>query len=216
MDKENIFNIIVASIGTILSWCFGSWEVGLQVLFGCMILDYAMRLMCGTKVYGHKEWLETSCPGTNYPLQDIKDSILSGQIVQSNYNSDLIRSVQHDLQRVSCLAAGEVNADGVIGPKTKAAIKQFRYVIGVPDSENIDSQLIDALNAITKMPTIGEGWSANVVATRFIQWFIGINPNNGVFNPNTVQKVKEWQKREGIWSDPDGVIRPKDWSKILK
>lgn len=49
MGKENIFNIVVASTGTILSWCFGSWEVGLQVLFGCMVLDYVMGLMCGTK-----------------------------------------------------------------------------------------------------------------------------------------------------------------------
>lgn len=95
-------------------------------------------------------------------------------------------------------------------------IKQFRYVVGLPDSEDIDSQLIDALNAITKMPTIGAGWTANVVATKFIQWFIGINPKSGVFDPNTVQKVKEWQKKEEIWGDPDGVIRQKDWSKILK
>ncbi|WML35330.1 N-acetylmuramoyl-L-alanine amidase [Clostridium sp. OS1-26] len=142
---------------------------------------------------------------------------LTGQIVQAdNSNSDFIRSVQHDLQRVSCLAAGEVNADGVLGPKTKAAIKQFRYVVGLPDGENIDSQLIDALNAITKMTTIGVGWSANIVATRFIQWFIGINSKNGVFDANTTAKVKEWQKKEGIWGDPDGAIRQKDWSKILK
>ncbi|WML33232.1 N-acetylmuramoyl-L-alanine amidase [Clostridium sp. OS1-26] len=167
-------------------------------------------------VYGHKECFQTSCPGTNYPLQDIKDSILSGQSVQSNNNYDFVRSVQHDLQRVSCLATGEVNATGVLDVKTKAAIKQFRYVVGLPDSENIDSQLTDALNVVIKMPTIGAGWIANIVATRFIQWFIGITPKSGVFDPNTVQKVKEWQKKEGIWGNPDGVIRQKDWSKILK
>ncbi|WML33224.1 hypothetical protein [Clostridium sp. OS1-26] len=49
-----------------------------------------------------------------------------------------------------------------------------------------------------------------------MQWFIGITPKSGVFDSNTIQKVKEWQKKEGIWSDPDAVIRPKDWSKILK
>lgn len=166
-------------------------------------------------ICGHKEAMnyETSCPGDNYPLEDIKNSIV---LTQPQYSLDFIRSVQHDLQRVSCLAAGEVNADGVLGPKTKAAIKQFRYAVGLPDSENIDSQLTDALNVITKMPTIGAGWTANVVATRFIQWFIGINPKSGAFDPNTVQKVKEWQKKEGIWGNPDGVIRAKDWNKILK
>ncbi|WML33223.1 N-acetylmuramoyl-L-alanine amidase [Clostridium sp. OS1-26] len=81
---------------------------------------------------------------------------LTGQTAQvDNSNFDFIKSIQHDLQRVSCLATGEVNATGVLDIKTKAAIKQFRYVVELPDSENIDSQLIDALNAITKMPTIG-------------------------------------------------------------
>lgn len=169
-------------------------------------------------VYGHKECFQTSCPGINYPLQDIKNSILSRKTIRSssNISRDFIKSVQHDLQRVSCLDGGEVNATGVLDAKTKAAIKQFRYVVDLPSSENIDNSLVDALNAITKMYIIGAGWAANVIATKFIQWFIGITPKNGVFDANTVQKVKEWQKKEGIWGDPDGVVRKQDWSKILK
>ncbi len=49
MDKQNIFNTIVAGAGTIFTFCFGSWEVGLQVLLVCMIADYIMGIMCGTK-----------------------------------------------------------------------------------------------------------------------------------------------------------------------
>ena len=169
-------------------------------------------------VYGHKECFQTSCPGTNYPLQDIKNSILSGQIMSlsSNTSSDFIKSVQHDLQRISCLESGEVNATGILDAKTKAAIKQFRYVVDLPSSENIDDSLVGALNTITKMPTIGAGWTTNVIATKFVQWFIGIMPKSGIFDVNTVQKIKEWQKKEGIWGDPDGVVRKQDWNKILK
>lgn len=50
MDKLiEKFGLIFAGAGTILTWAFGSWETGLQVLFCCMILDYIMGLMCGTK-----------------------------------------------------------------------------------------------------------------------------------------------------------------------
>jgi toxin secretion/phage lysis holin len=38
-----------AGMGTLFSWLLGSWETGLQVLFTCMVLDYIMGLMCGTK-----------------------------------------------------------------------------------------------------------------------------------------------------------------------
>lgn len=49
MEKGNIFNGLIAGLGTLITWCFGGWEIGLQVLFGCMILDYIMGLMCGKK-----------------------------------------------------------------------------------------------------------------------------------------------------------------------
>ena len=38
-----------AAIGTLLTWLLGGWEVGLQILVTCMILDYVMGLMCGYK-----------------------------------------------------------------------------------------------------------------------------------------------------------------------
>lgn len=40
---------IFASAGTLLTWLFGGWELGLQILIVCMILDYIMGLMCGYK-----------------------------------------------------------------------------------------------------------------------------------------------------------------------
>lgn len=141
---------------------------------------------------------------------------LTGQTVKpNNSNSDFIKSVQHDLQRVSCLESGEANATGVLDSKTKAAIKQFRSIIGLPDTENIDSQLVNALNAITKKPIIGKGWPSNPIATKFVQWWIGVS-KTGVFDDATVQKVKDWQKSAKVYSNPDGVIRVESWNKILK
>lgn len=38
-----------AAVGALLTWLLGGWEVGLQILVTCMILDYVMGLMCGYK-----------------------------------------------------------------------------------------------------------------------------------------------------------------------
>lgn len=143
---------------------------------------------------------------------------LTGQTVISNSgSSEFIKAVQHDLQRVSCLAAGESNATGALDSNTKAAIKQFRYIVGLPDSENIENSLVSALNSITKKPTIGEGWNSPVVAVKFIQWYLGLT-KTGIVDPKMTQAIKDWQVKAGIWSatGADGVIREKDWNKILK
>lgn len=140
---------------------------------------------------------------------------LTGQTVSSNNNTDFIKSVQHDLQRVSCLERGEANATGVIDNKTKAAIKQFRYIVDLPQGENIDSELTNALNSITKKPIIGKGWPSNAISTKFVQWWLGAT-KSGVFDDETEKKVKAWQKYAGVYSNPDGVIREESWVKILK
>lgn len=134
---------------------------------------------------------------------------------QASNQTSLIKQVQHDLQRVSCLATGESNATGEIDDKTKAAIKQFRYIVDLPDSDAIDCQLTDALNSIVNKYTMGYGWPENTTATKFIQWWIGAS-KSGVFDDITIQKVKEWQLKNKIWGDPDGVIREVDWNQILR
>lgn len=40
---------IGAGIGGLLTWLFGGWEVGLQILISLMVLDYIMGIMCGYK-----------------------------------------------------------------------------------------------------------------------------------------------------------------------
>ena len=46
---ENKIGVIGAGIGTLFTWLFGGWEVGLQILITLMILDYITGLMCGYK-----------------------------------------------------------------------------------------------------------------------------------------------------------------------
>lgn len=46
---DYFFSFISATIGTILTFLFGKWEIGLQILITCMVLDYILGIMCGTK-----------------------------------------------------------------------------------------------------------------------------------------------------------------------
>lgn len=148
-------------------------------------------------------------------LKNRSSQLNAQESIFSSYEVDFIKSVQHDLQRVSCLKNGEMNVTGKLDDITKAAIKQFRYIVGLSGGDNLDINLVVALNAIVKKPTIGKGWAVNLVATKFIQWWIGMS-RNGIFDDIMTQKVKEWQLNNKIWGNPDGIIREKDWNKILK
>ena len=41
--------VIGAGVGTLLTWLFGGWEVGIRVLIAFMVLDYITGLLCGYK-----------------------------------------------------------------------------------------------------------------------------------------------------------------------
>lgn len=41
--------IVAAGAGAMFTWLFGGWEIGLQILITCMLLDYIMGIMCGYK-----------------------------------------------------------------------------------------------------------------------------------------------------------------------
>lgn len=46
---DYIFSTILSLTGTILTFLFGSWEIGIQILITCMVLDYITGLVCGAK-----------------------------------------------------------------------------------------------------------------------------------------------------------------------
>lgn len=47
MEKQKIFNAIVATIGTWFTWLFGTWDTALVVLIYFMVLDYCTGLLRG-------------------------------------------------------------------------------------------------------------------------------------------------------------------------
>ena len=47
MEKQNIFNLAIATVGTWFTWLFGVWDIALIVLVTFMALDYATGLLRG-------------------------------------------------------------------------------------------------------------------------------------------------------------------------
>ncbi len=131
----------------------------------------------------------------------------------TNYSKEFIASVQRDLARCS-LYTGP--ATGIIDAKTKQAIRSFRSTMGLPVNDTLDSSVVDALNQIVQKHSLSVNTNLKY-ATRFVQWWIG-STKNGVYDSNMKEAVRQWQIKAGIWSaaGADGVIREKDWNKILK
>lgn len=91
------------------------------------------------KVGGHKEFYSTDCPGTNYPLVEIKNAILSGNATVVNnvvasapnvstsgtwngYNIDKAKKVQN---LVNGLGLARLDVDGKPGNLSIAAFKKL-------------------------------------------------------------------------------------------
>lgn len=47
MNKQNVFNAIVAGAGTLFTYIFGVWDTALIVLLSCMVLDYLTGIISG-------------------------------------------------------------------------------------------------------------------------------------------------------------------------
>ncbi|WP_243118016.1 peptidoglycan-binding domain-containing protein [Hathewaya histolytica] len=131
----------------------------------------------------------------------------------SGYTTDFIASVQRDLIKCS-FYSGEVT--GTIDQKTKESISHFRSTMGLPVNNTLDDSVVTALNQIVSKPHLAVNTDLKY-ATRFIQWWLG-STRDGVYSNKTKEEVRQWQIKAGIWSaaGADGVIREKDWNKILK
>lgn len=47
MDKKEVFNGVIAGIGTAFTYAFGIWDTALIVVVVFMVLDYLTGVMCG-------------------------------------------------------------------------------------------------------------------------------------------------------------------------
>jgi peptidoglycan hydrolase-like protein with peptidoglycan-binding domain len=110
-----------------------------------------------------------------------------------------------------------VVVDGLFGPQTETATRQFQAANGLPPTGVVDEPTWAALPNGNPMPTLAEGASGDVV--RSLQqvlttgacglWETTPQGVDGVFGPNTAASVRAFQ----TWArlQADGIVGQRTW-----
>lgn len=172
---------------------------------------------------GHKEYYSTDCPGSNYPLEDIKSAVLSGiftaistpvqvqQLVQeqSSQGDESVKEIQ---RKLNILLKCNLEVDGISGPKTTAAIKNFQGIMGLTQDGDWGPLTDGAAAQIFNRQLDGVPQPHYEYATRYIQFRVGAGID-GTFGNITKSKTQNWQVAHGL--TPDGEVGTMTWSKFL-
>ena len=101
-----------------------------------------------------------------------------------------------------------VVADGIFGPKTQAAVKDFQKKNELAVTGEVTSTDWKAI--AKQLPTIRLGSTGNVV--KIWQLFMNVE-DNGVFDGDLRAKTRTYQNVAGL--GVDGIVGPKTWGKAL-
>jgi peptidoglycan hydrolase-like protein with peptidoglycan-binding domain len=133
-------------------------------------------------------------------------------------NGEPVRRLQRALRRQPDL---DIVVDGVFGPKTEAAVKDFQQGAGLSVDGVVGPQTWAALPDGGPMPTLQEGATGDVV--KHLQqvlangapgeWTTGPGAIDGQFGPLTKASVKSFQTFGGV--PTDGVVADETWSVSL-
>jgi peptidoglycan hydrolase-like protein with peptidoglycan-binding domain len=133
-------------------------------------------------------------------------------------NGEPVRRLQRALRRQPDL---DIVVDGVFGPKTEAAVKDFQQGAGLTVDGIVGPQTWAKLPDGGPMPTLHEGATGDVV--KHLQqvlangapgeWTTGPGAIDGKFGPLTKASVKSFQTFGGV--PTDGVVDDDTWSVSL-
>lgn len=168
--------------------------------------------------FQHSEIGSVSGISGNVDLDEFSDGILIGSTtqvqpsivpMQAQQGNDTIKTVQ---QQLNTLLKKGLAVDGIEGPATIAAIKEFQSVMGLTADGIWGPKTAGAVQEIYSRPTDGVTYPHMEHPTRYIQFRVGAIAD-GIFGNGTKVAVQNWQARHGLTSD--GVVGAGTWSKLL-
>jgi peptidoglycan hydrolase-like protein with peptidoglycan-binding domain len=131
---------------------------------------------------------------------------------------EAVRRAQRALRRTPNLG---LVVDGVFGPVTEAAVKEFQQGAGLTADGIVGPLTWNALPDGGPMPALQEGSSGEVVRSlqRVLtngaqgQWNTTPRAIDGVFGPHTRASVEAFQTWGGV--NADGIVGDRTWSVSL-
>lgn len=144
----------------------------------------------------------------------------SGNIQSNVSNQSVSDSSIANLQReLNSLINANLVVDGLTGPATNAAVKEFQSLMGLAADGIAGINTWSAINQIRSYPTDGITYPHYEYATRWIQWRIGTTID-GVFGSGTAQRVKDFQQSiddtHGENLSVDGIVGKETWRCMFK
>lgn len=122
---------------------------------------------------------------------------------------DTIKIIQ---QQLNTLLKKGLAVDGLEGPLTTAAIKEFQGIMGLTQDGIWGPKTAGAVGEIYSRPMDGVPYRHMEYATRYIQFRVGTGVD-GTFGNQTKIAVQNWQAKHGLVAD--GIVGPATWSKLL-
>ncbi len=139
-------------------------------------------------------------PHHEWPLSRRGDVDSVGDVGYSGSNS--VHTVQHLLRQHGI----EVVVDGIFGPRTEAAVRQFQQSKGLVADGIVGPRTWPALIVLVRRGSQG-------YAVRAVQSFFDLLVQDGIFGPLTDAAVREFQ--DNLALVVDGIVGPETWSTLL-
>src|SRR5262245_8792004 len=141
-------------------------------------------------------------------------SNLGQPVVQNGSTGEAVSQAQRALRRTPNTT---LVVDGVFGPNTETATKEFQQQVGLPVTGIVDQATWKALPNGDPMPKLSEGSKGDAVRSlqevltrgAFGLWKTTPKGIDGIFGPNTAASVRAFQSWARL--DPDGVVGQETW-----
>jgi peptidoglycan hydrolase-like protein with peptidoglycan-binding domain len=138
--------------------------------------------------------------------------------ISAGASGDAVRRLQRALRRTPNLG---LVVDGVFGPATETAVKEFQEGAGLIVDGIVGPQTWAALPNGAPMPTLREGSTGAVVSSlqqvlsngASGQWNTSPGAIDGNFGPATAASVKAFQTWGGVTAD--GIVGDQSWAVPL-
>jgi N-acetylmuramoyl-L-alanine amidase len=102
--------------------------------------------------------------------------------------------------------------NGINNENTKQAIRKFQWITNAEITGIVENNTRFRINEILDRPLISSKIQNHTFAIMFVQYIVDVN-KNGIFDNETLESVKEWQKKNNL--KPDGIIDLDDWNVLI-